>query len=83
MAKMLKRDFVGRKARLLREIRNGRGEILDVGEVVKIDGTYRGRFTIETITTCSHCHRRKKVVVSQVHESDFKLINTEEDDQTP
>jgi hypothetical protein len=77
MAKMLKRDFVGRKARLRRQITNGRGDILDPGEIVKIDGTYRGRFSIETITTCSHCYRRKKVNISQVHESDFTLIDEE------
>lgn len=73
--KMLKRDFVGRKARLRREISNGAGTILDAGEIVKIDGTYRGRFSIDTITTCNHCYRRKRVGISQVSENDFELID--------
>jgi hypothetical protein len=75
--KMLKRDFVGRRARLTRQISNGAGTILDKGEIVKIDGTYRGRFSIETVTTCKHCYRRQKVGISQVHESDFTLIDEE------
>jgi hypothetical protein len=40
--------------------------ILDIGEIVKIDGTYRGRFSIETIVKCKHCYRRQKVGISQV-----------------
>jgi len=75
--KMLKRDFVGRMAKLTRQITNGRGDILDPGEIIKIDGTYRGRFSIETVTTCSHCYRRKKVCVSQVSENDFRLLGEE------
>jgi hypothetical protein len=77
MTKMLKRDFVGRRAELTRPIQNGAGVILDIGEIVKIDGTYRGRFSIETIVTCKHCYRRQKVSISQVPESDFKLIDEE------
>ena len=75
--KMLKRDFVGRQARLTRQISNGRGDILDAGETVKIDGTYRGRFSIETVVKCPHCYRRQKVSVSQVSERDFELIDDE------
>ena len=75
MKKMLKRDFVGRRARLTRQITNGAGTILDAGEIVKIDGAYRGRFSIDTVTTCKHCYRRQRVGISQVHESDFELID--------
>lgn len=54
----LKREWVGRYVRLKHVTRNGAGTIFEKGEVLRVDRTYRGSMTVETIKKCEHCKRR-------------------------
>lgn len=69
----LKRDWIGRHVRLTRQIETRGGIIFDVGEVLRVEGYYRG-LSLEAIHTCSHCTRRSRQTISRVPLHDVDLL---------
>ncbi len=69
----LKRDWVGRYVRVVRQIELNDGTIMDPGEVMKVDQYYRG-MTLEAIRTCEHCSRRERVRVRRISRRSVELL---------
>ena len=70
----LKRDWIGRKVRTLRELRNYWG-MIPAGTVCAVDDNHSGlRLATEP---CDHCG--VKIYISRVPESDVELLPLEVD----
>lgn len=72
--KMLMKDYVGRKARIVRRTESKGGTIFDIGEVVEITNTYRGKFDIRREDFCDKCPCRGWKSMSHVPLRDFELL---------
>ena len=69
----LKRDWIGRKVRLKRQIETRGGIIFKVGEVLEVDSYYRG-LELKAIHVCEHCNRGYRATVSRIPIHDVDLV---------
>ena len=82
---LLKRDWIGRYVRLVREQRTCGGVIFDKGEILRVVSCWRGRLKLETIVRCEHCRRRQQVGIAGVSEKSLEIlpIDFEPDPDSP
>ena len=59
------KDVVDRWARTAKDVTNKRGQTIPKGELCRVLGTYRGKFTLHT--------RRLDITISKVSRSSFVL----------
>jgi hypothetical protein len=74
MKKLLCREIVGKTVRLLREIQNGADSVFPVGLEMKVEGTYRGGFTLKHFDPCHQCKCRGWSSVSRVKRDAFEIV---------
>ena len=70
----LKRDWIGRRVRLLRKMETVGGLMLPTGLVMKLEATWRGRFKLSVVRTCKHCGVGQRSSIARVRESDVELL---------
>lgn len=69
----LKRDWVGRKVRLLRDIRTLGGKIMSAGTVMKVTRSYGG-LHLKADKVCPHCGLGEEHRVKKVRERSVELL---------
>ncbi len=70
---MKAKDFVGKRARIVRDIELRSGEVVKAGTQVFIGGTWRGRFSLVSTTTPEPGYART-TIVSHASSRDFELV---------
>ncbi len=69
----LKRDWVGRHVRLLRQLQNAAGEVFEAGEVMKVYRNYAG-LQLSATYECGECGARKHRRITKVCEENVQLM---------
>ena len=69
----LKRDWIGRQVHLKRQIETRGGIIFNEGEVMNVAAYYQG-LTLEAISTCQHCRRRSRQIVTRISINEVELL---------
>lgn len=70
----LKRDCVGRSVRIARRIETRSGKIFDKGAIMKIVGSWRGRFVLEAVEICGLCKMGDAHRIGGVSVLDLELL---------
>jgi len=64
--------FLGRKIRLVHEIKNG-NHVFPLGYIMEIDRKYNG-FTLKSVDTCKECGVGARNSITRVHPSSVELL---------
>lgn len=73
MLPALKRDWVGRRVRLLRQVVTKGGVIFEAGEVMVVTRSFGG-LHLEAVALCRHCGRGRRESVKGIHENAVELL---------
>lgn len=76
----LRRDWIGRYVRLIRQIENGVRRF-PKGEIFRVRGAYDG-FYLETVRPCSACGNSRLESISRVPERDLEILPVDYDPET-
>lgn len=72
----LKRDWKGRKVRLLRKVETRGGDIFPVGAVMTVYRNHGG-LTLDYVSTCERCGLGKRFTIKGISESAVELLPKE------
>lgn len=70
---MLKREWVGRRVRLLQDLVNQGGFVFTAGTVMEVTRNFGGLW-LESLHLCSHCLEWKKRSISKIRETRVTLF---------